>query len=121
MTDKLTIILGGLTLPDQTQLIETTKPNEIDVVTLDGSLYTDFTNVSRLWSATFLPLCRDDYEAVYNLYRSQYSGETYLTLICAALDINTIVKANISDKDYQWNGDQVKDFGLTLREAYAVS
>lgn len=121
MTERLTIVLGGLVLPDQAQLIETTLPNEIDTATLDGSLYTDWISISRSWLVALPPLCSDDFNAVYALYRSQYTHETYLTLLCVARGINTIVKTNISDQDIQWNGDRVNAFTLTLKEAHAIS
>lgn len=119
--NDLTIILGGLTLPNQAQLVETTTPNEADVTTLDGSLYTDFINIRRSWSVVFPPICSADYKAIYALYFSQYTNETYLRLECDALSILTTVKANISDKNFQWNGDQLTNFSLTLQEAYAIS
>lgn len=121
MSNKLTIIFGGLTLPDQTQLVETTTPKEVDVEVLNGSMYTDFTSFRRSWSVAFLPLCRDDFDAIYAVYKSQYDTESYVTLVCAALGISTIVKANISDQNLRWNGDQVQDFSLTLKEQIAIS
>jgi hypothetical protein len=121
MSEKLTIILGGFILPDQTQLLETTIPNETDTRTLDGTLYTDFIGINRSWLVALLPLCRDDWDALYAVYRSQYTNETYLPLVCAARDIDTIVKMNISDQDIKWNGDRVDDFSVTLKEAYAIS
>lgn len=121
MSQKLTIILGGVTLPDQTQLIETTTPNETDIQTFDGTIYTDFRNVRRSWAASLLPLCRADYEAIYGVYMGQYTNETYVSLVCAARGINTVVKVNISDQDIKWNGDQVDAFTLTLKEQHAIS
>lgn len=121
MSEKLTIILGGVTLPDQTELVETTTPNESDVQTLNGSLYTDFVNFRRSWSVGLLPLCREDFESIYAVYLSQYQLETYIPFVCAARSINTVVKVNISDQDIKWNGDQVQAFTLTLKEQHAIS
>lgn len=122
MSEKLTIILGGLTLPDQVQLIETTTPKEADIVTLNNSLYTDFTGgFRRSWAVAQLPLCRDDFDAIYTVYRSQYINGMYVPLVCDALGINIVVKMNISTQDIKWNGDQVDNFSMTLQEAYAIS
>lgn len=122
MTQVLTLILGGLNLPVQAQLIETTTPLETDIQTLDGTLYTDFIAIKRSWSVLFPNgLCGDDFNAIYAVYRSQYPGEMYLSFFCAALSINTIVKCNISDKNIRWNGNQVDGFSLTLKEKNAIS
>lgn len=121
MSEKLTIILGSVTLPDQTQLVETTTPNETDIETLNGSLYTDFVNYRRSWAVSLLPLCRADFEAIYSVYTNQYVNESYVTFVCAARSINTVVKVNISDQDIKWNGDQVDGFTLTLKEQHAIS
>lgn len=117
----LTIVLGGLALPDQAQLVETTTPIEVDIQTLGGTLYTDFTAYRRSWSALLPPVCRDDFNAIYAIYRAQYTNGTYTTLVCAALGISTIVKVNISDQDLHWNGDQIQAFSLTLKEQIAIS
>jgi hypothetical protein len=121
MSDLLTIILGGVTLPEQTQLLETTTPIETDVQSLDGSLYTDFINIRRSWSVGLVPLCRDDFDAIYTVYKNQYTNETYTTFVCAARSINTVVKVNISDQDIKWNGDRVDSFTITLKEQFAIS
>lgn len=121
MSEKLTIVLGGVTLPDQTQLVETTTPNETDTMTLNGDLYTDFVNYRRSWAVSLLPLCREDFEVIYAVYTGQYANESYVTFVCEARDISTIVKVNISDQDIKWNGDQVDGFTLTLKEQHAIS
>lgn len=119
--NPLTIVLGGLTLPHQASLIETSTPKDADIETLDGTLHTDFTGFKRSWNVTMLPLCRDDFNALYAIYRSQYSGETYLTFVCEALGIDTVVKASLSDQDIRLNGDRVQGVSLTLREQHAIS
>lgn len=127
MSNLLTIVLGGLTLPDQVELIETPTPNAIDVRTLGGDLYTDFINYYRSWTAAFDALDSDTWNAIMALYKSQYENETYLLLDVAALDLSTTVKLDISPAYYQWNGSQVGDGTssnyptLTLTEAFAVS
>lgn len=121
MTPKLIALLGGVQLPDQTQLLETTTPNEADVMTLDGSLYTDFVNLMRSWTIGFPYLTQAEFDPIYELYKSQYTNETYLAFEVDQLGITTIVKVNISDKDIHFNGQQVYGFSLTLKEAYAIS
>lgn len=123
---KLKIILGGITLPDQTELTETPTPNAVDVRTLGGDLYTDFINYYRSWTVTFATLDIATWNSILTLYKSQFRGETYLTLEIDALSINTVVKLDIPAASYRWNGTQVGDGSqstptLTLQEAVAIS
>ncbi|RDH76342.1 hypothetical protein DVS77_21550 [Mycolicibacterium moriokaense] len=118
---KLIIILGGLTLPDQTELQETTDPNEGEVRTLDGSLHTDYVNLIRSWGISFPQLSRTDYDNIYDVFKDQYENEAYTTFVCDALSINTVVKVKISSRNVTWNGDKAENVSLTLEEVNAIS
>lgn len=126
-TPILTIFLGGFKLPEQVNLIETPTPNAVDVRTLGGNLYTDFINYYRSWTIAFDQISISNWNAIETLYKNQFEHETYLTFVCAALGINTIVKLDIGPKYYQWSGTQVGDGTqtnyptLTLTEASAIS
>lgn len=126
---KLSVILGGLTLPDQVQLIDTSTDNAVDVRGLDGTLWTDFTDgyYTRSWTVAFDTLPIATWNSIMALYRGQFENETYLIFVVAALGINTTVRLTISPAYYQWNGNQVGDGTqsnyptLTLQEAVAIS
>jgi hypothetical protein len=123
----LTIYLGGVLLPDQIWLIESTTPNAADVRTMDGSLYTDFINYYRSWTIAFDQITGATWNTLMTLYKIQYENETYLTLECDALSINTIVKLDVGDKFVTWSGNMVGDGTqqyyptLTLQEQSAIS
>lgn len=117
----LTVELGGLLLPVQASITETTTENATDTVTLDGTLYTDFINIRRSWAIVFIPMSLTTYQAIYNVFFSQYQNADYLEFICSALGIDTFVRVTISDKAYDNNGTLVNGLTLTLSEQYAIS
>lgn len=124
---QLTIILGGITLPEQIELLETPTPNAVDVRTLNGDLYTDFINYYRSWIVAFDAMLATEWSQIMALYKSQFENETYLTFECDALGINTVVKLDIGSTYWQWSGTQVGDGTqgnyptLTLLEQGAIS
>lgn len=127
MSDLLTVVLGGLTLPDQVELIRAITPNAVDVRTLGGDLYTDFIDYYAGWTIAFDQLDIDTWNSILALYRSQYETGAYLAFEVTALSINTVVKLDIAPEYFQWSGQKLGDGTqqnyptLTLQEAYAVS
>lgn len=116
-----TIILGGVVLPFYSELKETTKPNETDIVTLGGNLYTDFINNRREWVVSWENLKREDFDIIYALYTRQYQQSSYLMLQIDAYNIYIPAKINISQKDIKWNGSIYKNFSITLKEQLPFS
>lgn len=117
------IVLGGVTLPIRNvdTFVEEMIPNETTVETLDGHIYTDFRNNCRSWRVHFAYLCRDDYDAIRQIYFDQFDNVTYPTLVVADQDVDTFVKMDIANKNIRFSGDMIVDFEITLREQGAIS
>lgn len=122
MAKDMKMVLGGVTLPKPSTFKRTLVPNETDVVTLGGNLYTDFVNNRREWQVSWQNILEEtDYQAIQDLYLAQYENETYHHLFFPAYDIYTPVKMNISEQKIKMNGKLVENFTITLKEQYAIS
>jgi len=115
------IILGGVVLPKFKTFKRTDTPNEADVVTLGGNLYTDFINQRREWAVGWDKLKSEDHDIIMALYRRQYQTEQYLMLQINAYGIYAPVKMNISSQNIRFNGSIIEAFSITLREQHAIS
>lgn len=115
------IILGGVQLPKFKTFKRTDVPNEADVTTLGGNLYTDFINQRREWVVGWDLMTSEDHDTVMALYRRQYQTEQYLMLQINAYGIYVPVKMNISTQNIKYNGSLVESFSITLKEQYAIS
>lgn len=118
---NMAIIISGVALPLYSTLKEITTPNETDVTTLDGSLYTDFVNNRRSWAVGWQRLKSADYDVIRQLYNLQYSEERYHVVQIPEYGVVMPMKINISDRNIRWNGEIMEGFSITLKEQYAVS
>ncbi len=117
---NLAITLGGVVLPDQATLIEITTPNEADVRTLDGSLYTDFINNLRSWEISWEKLTKAEYDAIRQIFLDQYTNEAYPVLLIPFYEIGVPAKISLSPKDIRFDGECIRGFSITLKEQFAI-
>lgn len=115
------IIVGATTLPLYSTLRESTEPIESENVTLDGTMYTDFTSNRRAWVVGWEKLKEADYATIRALYDAQYSTESIPIVQIPEYGISAPMKLNISDRDIRLNGEIIENFTLTLKEQYAIS
>lgn len=120
-TKDMQIILGGVTLPKFSMFKRTDTPNEADVVTLGGNLYTDFINQRREWVISWEKLKSEDHDTIMAIYRRQYQNESYHMLQINAYGLYVPVKMNISAQNIRYNGSIIEGFSITLKEQYAIS
>ena len=123
MSKDMTIVIGGVTLPKPSTFKRSYIPNETDIETLGGGLYTDFINNRREWVIGWKNLLEDtDFEAIKSLYFDQYQNETYPLMTFEAYSIEDVpVKMNIAEQNIKLNGTIVENFLITIKEQYAIS
>lgn len=122
MSKDMAMVLGGRLLPKPSTFKRTLIPNETDITTLGGTLYTDFVNNRREWEVGWKLILEDtDYDTIQELYLEQYENQTYHILQFDAYGIYTPVKMNISAQKIKYNGTLIEAFTITLKEQYAIS
>lgn len=114
---NMTGTLGGVTIDNFTiPFLERSIENAADVVTLDGTMYTDFININKEWTINFEELCHADYDALRAVYDGQFSNGEYPTLVLPYLSIDASVRMWINEKNIQKDGTNVRGFQIRLRE-----
>lgn len=117
----MSIIVDSTVLPLYSTLKEQIAPIEAENVTLDGSMYTDFTANRRAWVVGWEKLKAEDYDTIRDLYNAQYTTESIPIVEIPEYGITAPMKLVISDKNIRLNGEIIQSFVLTLKEQYAVS
>lgn len=113
--------LGTTELPLYSTLKEQIDPIDSENITLDGSMYTDFTSNRRAWQVGFDKLKAADYDIIRGIYNRQYVNEAIPTVQLVEYGIIAPMKFVISDRNIRLNGEIIDGFTLTLKEQYAVS
>lgn len=123
MSKDMTMILGGRTVPLPSTFKRIYEPNETDLVTLGGTLNTDFINNRRGWQVGWKLILEDtDYQTLQDIYFEQYENEAYPLLTFPAYGLVDVpCKINISDQNIKFNGTLIESFTITLKEQYAIS
>ena len=117
----MSIIVDSTVLPLYSTLKEQISTIEAENVTLDGSMYTDFTANRRAWVVGWEKLKAEDYDTIRDLYNAQYTTESIPIVEIPEYGITAPMKLVISDKNIRLNGEIIQSFVLTLKEQYAVS
>lgn len=119
---NIVVILGGHTLPTpDLPFTRPLEPNEADVETLDGTLYTDFTNYRRVWNMTWGRLLAEQYEVIEGIFTQQYETGSYPMLQIDHYGINVPVKVKMNPQSIRNDGCEVTGAEITLTEKYAIS
>lgn len=117
----MSIIVDSTVLPLYSTLREIPTAIESENVTLDGSMYTDFTANRRAWAVGWEKLKAADYDTIRALYNAQYANEAIPIVEIPEYGITAPMKLVISERDIRLNGEIIQGFTLTLKEQYAVS
>jgi hypothetical protein len=120
-TKDMSIIVDSTVLPLYSTLREQTSAIESENVTLDGTMYTDFTSNRRAWVVGWNKLKAEDYDTIRALYNAQYSTESIPLVEIPEYGVTAPMKLVISDRDIRLNGEIIEGFTLTLKEQYAIS
>ncbi len=108
--------LGGLTLqPFDVPFTETPIEQAVDIVTLDGSLYTDFTAQRQSLELNWSHLTLDQYKALRAVYNDQFNNAVYPEFTCSYYDMDRVpCRMTINTRDVRVNGCEVYDISVTL-------
>lgn len=113
--------LGTTVLPLYSTLKEQIDAIESENITLDGSMYTDFTSNRRAWAVGFENMKAADYDIIRAIYNRQYANEAIPIVQLVEYGIIAPMKMVISDRNIRLNGEIISGFTMTLKEQYAVS
>lgn len=120
-SNDMTIILNSVQLPKFSTLRKVNTRNEKEIVTMRGTLHTDFINIGRAWAIGWRLLSEDDYDTIRELYESQFDGETLL-MNFPAESLTVYVKMTIPDiENIKFSGAYYENFDIVLKEIYAFS
>lgn len=110
--------LNGTALPPiEVEFINTPKENAADVETLDGSIYTDFVSVIKLWTFNYDSLTEDEYNDIRAIYDSQFTLYEYPLLSISYYSLSDQpVRMYINEKSIWNNCGAVQNVQLTFRE-----
>lgn len=118
---NITGTLGSLQLETFTiPFAESPIENAVDIITLDGTLYTDFINKSREWTLNWAMLHEDDYNALKTIYDTQFTSGQYPVFELPYYSINVPVRMYINSKDVRRDGCNIMNVNVRLREQYAT-
>lgn len=102
--------------PIEQQFLHTPIENATDVQTLDGNIYTDFTNQKSEWQFNYDSLTEDEYNAIRAIYDSQFTLFEYPFLSVAHYSLsNQPVRMYINEKDIWNNCGAIQNVQLRFR------
>jgi hypothetical protein len=118
ITATLTNDNGSLQLPAiEKQFLHAPLENAVDIQTLDGNIYTDFTSQKASWEFNYDSLTEDEYDAIRAFYDAQFTLLAYPLLSIPFYSLtNRSVRMYINEKDIWNNCGAVQNVKLTFRE-----
>lgn len=112
-------LLNALQLPPiEKDFIHIPIELAVDIQTLDGSLYTDFSNQNvHAWEFNYDSISEDDYNAIKAIYDSQFTDFQYPLLTIAHYGVDEVpVRMTINPKNIIDNCGTVQGVQLNFRE-----
>ncbi len=105
------VLLPKLGLPFIENIIE----NAVDVVTLDGTMHTDFVNQRQGFGIRWDQLSLEDYETIRAIYNSQFDTSEYPEFTCDYFDVIDVpCRMFMNDRDVRVMGCEVYDIEVKL-------
>lgn len=114
----ITSTLNGDAMPPIEQdFISTPIENAVDVVTLDGSMYTDFTSQDRQWTFNYEVLTQAQYDELRAKYDAQFTDYQYPLLSIPFYSVeDQPARMYINEKNIWNNCGDVQNVQITFRE-----
>lgn len=115
----ITATLNGSALPPiEQQFIHKPLEAAVDVVTLDNSMYTDFSpSNAHSWSFDYESLTKDEYDAIRAIYDGQFADYQYPLLSIPFYSLtDKPVRMYINEKDIWDNCGDIQNVQLIFRE-----
>ena len=115
--------LNGVELPEfSTPFVENIIENAADVVTLDGTMHTDFVNQRQGFALRWDVLSLDDYEIIRTIYNSQFGTGEYPEFTCDYYDADNVpCRMYINDRDVRRMGCDVYDVEVKLIRSGSIN
>lgn len=115
----LTDNTGSATLPAlNPPLSEEILEGAVDVVTLDMSMYTDFTAKKRQWTQRWAYMTEANYNILKGYYNRQFSTGSYPQVTITELGVSAVyARLSLSPQQVIDNCGKVQNVILTMREA----
>lgn len=110
---------GDLQLPPiEKQFLNTPMENAVDVTTLNGDVYTDFSGGQKAsWEFNYDSLTEDEYNAIRAYYDRQFTEYIYPELTIAHYSLSDQpVRMYINEKDIWNHCGAIQNVKLTFRE-----
>jgi len=123
MSDTIEIKVNGINWPSlHAPFIEIPIENATDIITLDGTMYTDFINERRQWKLHWSVLESNQYNIIKTAYRSQFLNESYLTVDIPFYGINgVLMRMFLNEKNIRNAGDCILGVEVILTEKRAIN
>lgn len=114
----ITATLNATAMPPiQLEFINTPTENATDVVTLDGSMYTDFVSQNYSWEFNYESLTQAQYDTLRAIYDSQFTTFEYPLLSIPFYSLeDQPVRMYINEKNIWNNCGSVQNVQFIFRE-----
>lgn len=114
----ITAALSGDAMPPiELDFIDTPIENAVDVETLSGSMYTDFTSIQRAWTFNYDSLTETEYNDLRAKYDAQFTAYQYPTLSIPYYSVaDKPVRMYINEKSIWKHCGDVKGVQIRFRE-----
>lgn len=118
ITSSLTNSVGTLQLPPiEKEFLNAPIENAVDVQTLDGNIYTDFTSQKASWEFNYDSLTQEKYDEIRAFYDAQFTLFEYPELSVPFYSLsNRAVRMYINVKDIWDNCGSIQNVKLSFRE-----
>lgn len=110
---------GTLAMPAiEKQFLNTPIENAVDVQTLNGNVYTDFTNQKATWEFNYDSLTEDEYNDIRAKYDAQFTLFQYPLLSIPYYSLtDRVCRMYINEKDIWNNCGAIQNVKLIFRES----
>ena len=116
----ITATINGWQMPAiELDFIDTPIENATDVITIDGSIYTDFVNQLKEWTFNYSTMTKAEYDRLRSEYDKQFTSYEYPTLEIPFFGFSGKTRMYISQAKIWNNCGDVEGIEVKFREAIA--
>lgn len=114
----ITASISSVDMPAiERDFVDTPLENAVDIVTLDGSLFTDFVSQERQWTFNYDSLTKAEYDDLRAIYDAQFTAYAYPELTIPFYSLtDQPVRMSINEKNIWDNCGDVAGVQITFRE-----
>lgn len=122
MSYPIRIYVNGIEWPNvHTPFIKVPVEDSTDITTIDGTLYTNFTDKKRAWKLHWSDMKMTDWNNIQDAYDLQFSTGVYASVDIPFFNITGLkMRISINDQDIRCFGVKLYDVDVTLTEQQAL-